>query len=76
MLFRDTFCHSYAISSSKGGADEGFTGSAYQERIAKSCELREFLEQLEILREAFAETDAGVEDDLRFGDTGFQGDGN
>src|ERR1700731_2009798 len=46
--------------------DETFSGCADQERVTELGELGQSAEQFEILRVVLAETDAGIDDDLRF----------
>jgi hypothetical protein len=62
----------FAVAS-QGGAEEAFAGSSHQEWITQLGKLRKFGEQFIILREAFAEADAGIEDDLGFRDAGSTG---
>src|SRR5258708_32903118 len=57
-------------------AKEALARSAHQQRIAKLRELRKLLQQFVILREAFAEADARIEDDLRFRDASLSRDGH
>src|SRR5713226_10362252 len=57
-------------------AKEALARSAYQQRIAKLRQLRKLLQQFVILREAFAEADARIEDDLRFRDAGLSRGGH
>ena len=52
--------------ASERAADEAFARCAYEKRKAEPRKFRKAGEQLVILREAFAEADAGIEDDLRF----------
>ncbi len=49
-------------------ADETLSRRADQQRKTEARELRQLLQQLEILRRALAEADAGVEHNLRFCD--------
>jgi hypothetical protein len=57
-------------------SEEAFAGCAHEQGIPEFREPRKFFEQLVILREAFAEADAGIEDDLGFRDTRFARDGD
>src|SRR5438309_1693913 len=59
---------------SQGRAKKALARSAHQERIAEFRQLRKFLQQFVILREALAEADARIENDLRFRDAGFPGE--
>lgn len=54
----------------KSSAQEGFSRRADQQRIAEFRESEEIRQQFVILRVGFAKADAGVEDDLGFGNTG------
>src|SRR6266567_4043192 len=51
--------------------EESFARGTHQERIAELCQLRQLLQHFVILREALAEPDARVKDDLRFCNPGF-----
>src|ERR1700687_602451 len=57
----------------QGGSEKCFARSAYQQRVAELGEVREACEEFVILRKAFAEADARIEDNLRTRNSGVAG---
>src|SRR5882724_12228954 len=59
-------------ATSQSRAKEALARCAYEQWKTELRQLRQLKQDFVVLREALAEADAGVEDDLRFRDTGFE----